>query len=204
MAGWHTVGLTHSRTQKLLDSDYRPRVSLGDVDEMLAGAGQLFAYALEAITKATRKGRKVVVNNTGGRGGEVSHFLSELIAREVRASLFVVDHSGGYRVLEAVLSGNPEQTLACAGGTGFNSLNGKKRIYREGCTSGGTRREVSWATRRSLGPDGGGRKAVEFAAAPGLKTAMPLVKASRTGRCRGRCRGGGLLGERSKESPRAS
>ena len=75
MAGWHAVGLTHSRILMLLESDYGQKVSLGEVDKMLVRAGKLFAPAVEAITAAIREGREVVVDNTGWRVDGVNHFL---------------------------------------------------------------------------------------------------------------------------------
>lgn len=125
------MGLTHSRVQMLLESDYGQTVSLGVIDKMLARAGRLFAPAVEAITKAIREGREVVVDNTGGRVDGVNHFLWDFIAPEIKAALFVVDRSGGHQVPEQVLEGNPEQTVVCDGGTCFNPLKGKKRLQRD-------------------------------------------------------------------------
>jgi hypothetical protein len=131
VAGWHALGLTHSKIQMLLDSDYGQKVSLGVVDKMLARAGRLFAPAVEAITKAIRDGKEVVVDNTGWRVDGVNHFLWDFIAPEIKAALFVVDRSGGHQVPEQVLPGNPEQTVVCDGGKCFNPLAGKKRIQRD-------------------------------------------------------------------------
>ena len=131
VAGWHAVGLTHSRILMLLESDYGQKVSLGEVDKMLVRAGKLFAPAVEAITAAIREGREVVVDNTGWRVDGVNHFLWDFIAPEIKAALFVVDRSGGHQVPEQVLSGNPGQTVVCDGGTCFNPLKGKKRLQRD-------------------------------------------------------------------------
>ena len=115
----------------LLESDYGQTVSLGEVDKMLARAGKLFAPAVEAITTAIREGKEVVVDNTGWRVDGVNHFLWDFIAPEIKAALFVVDRSGGHQVPEQVLSGNPEQTVVCDGGTCFNPLKGTKRLQRD-------------------------------------------------------------------------
>ncbi|MGI0088700.1 MAG: IS66 family transposase [Nitrosotalea sp.] len=131
VAGWHALGLTHSKIQMLLESDYGQTVSLGEVDKMLARAGKLFAPAVEAITTAIREGKEVVVDNTGWRVDGVNHFLWDFIAPEIKAALFVVDRSGGHQVPEQVLPGNPEQTVVCDGGKCFNPLKGKKRIQRD-------------------------------------------------------------------------
>jgi transposase len=131
VAGWHALGLTHGRIQMLLESDYGQTLSLGEVDKMLARAGKLFAPAVEAIAKAIREGKEVVVDNTGWRVDGINHFLWDFIAPEIKAALFVVDRSGGHGVPEQVLSGNPEQTVVCDGGTCFNPLKGKKRIQRD-------------------------------------------------------------------------
>ncbi|EQD75329.1 transposase IS66, partial [mine drainage metagenome] len=131
MAGWHALGLTHSRIQMLLESDYGQKISLGAVDKMLARAGKLFAPAVEAITKAIQEGREVVVDNTGWRVDGVNHFLWDFIAPEIKAALFVVDRSGGHQVPERVLPGNRKQTVVCDGGKCFNPLKGKKRIQRD-------------------------------------------------------------------------
>jgi hypothetical protein len=131
VAGWHALGMTHSKIQMLLESDYGQKVSLGEVDKMLARAGKLFAPAVETITTAIREGREVVVDNTGWRVDGVNHFLWDFIAPEIKAALFVVDRSGGHQVPERVLPGNPEQTVVCDGGTCFNPLKGKKQIQRD-------------------------------------------------------------------------
>lgn len=131
VAGWHALGLTHSRIQMLLESDYGQKISLGAVDKMLARAGKLFVPAVEAITKAIQEGWEVVVDNTGWRVDGVNRFLWDFIAPEIKAALFVVDRSGGHQVPERVLPGNPKQTVVCDGGKCFNPLKGKKRIQRD-------------------------------------------------------------------------
>ena len=131
VAAWHALGLPHSRIQMLLESDYGQKVSMGEIDKILARADRLFAPAVEAIKKAVREGKEVVVDNTSWRVDGVNHFLWDFIAPEIKAALFVVERSGGHQVPERELPGNREQTVVCDGGKCFNPLKGKKRIQRD-------------------------------------------------------------------------
>ncbi len=131
VAGWHAIGLTTSRIQMLLESDYSQKLSIGAIDKMLTRSTEFFAPAVEAIEKATREGKEVVVDNTGWRVDGVNHFLWDFISPKLKAALFVVDKSGGHDVPERVLPGNPEQTVVADGGKCFNPLKGKKRIQRD-------------------------------------------------------------------------
>lgn len=131
VAAWHAIGLTNSRIQMLLDSDYGQRLCIGAIDKMLTRSTKFFAPAVEAIEKAIREGKEVVVDNTGWRVDGVNFFLWDFISPKLKAALFVVKKSGGHDVPEGILPGNPEQTVVADGGKCFNPLKGKKRIQRD-------------------------------------------------------------------------
>ncbi|MDG6912769.1 MAG: transposase [Nitrososphaerota archaeon] len=131
VGAWHAMGFTVGKILMLLETDYHLKMSRGSVDKALTRATTLFTPALEAIQKAVREGKQVVVDNTSWRVDGQNFFLWDFISPEGKAALFEVNKSGGHKVPEKVLPGNRKQTVVCDGGSCFNQLKGKKRIQRD-------------------------------------------------------------------------
>jgi transposase len=126
---WSLKGLTTSMLRDLLSSDYGLKVSVGEIDKMLARSARLFAPAYEAIRQALKEGTQVNADWTGWRVDGVNHNLWDFISPDVKAAFFRVDKSAGHEVPEGVLGKRrPKgQVLNCDGGVAFNAVHGKKQ-----------------------------------------------------------------------------
>lgn len=126
---WSLKGLTTSMLRDLLSSDYGLKVSVGEIDKMLARSARLFAPAYEAIRRALKEGKQVNADWTGWRVDGVNYNLWDFISPDVKAAFFRVDKSADHEVPEGVLGKRrPKgQVLNCDGGVAFNAVHGKKQ-----------------------------------------------------------------------------